>query len=625
MATDKKLIFREFRFWFIPLAVLILLIPVGRYGYLRLKYPLADILGGVPVSSVLVIEGEGFLSFAGDVTSNEVWRAGFSLTGKEDHLKELYQQIHDIASGADETVTAVFRENRYCMVLVPRKREGPGLLFLLQPGGGRSPKQIRTGLSDYFAGFQEKKLLEISYLEKDLGDGDLLYVTLHKGLLIASTSREVFELAYYTLESGNSIVNDPVFMQVREQISKSRNPFPRGYISHEAMYGWFSRFVDVESRSALAAIPGLGEWSAFEIQNEGAELHLQGITLNTRSGKSGSLLAGGTAMADPGDVLPMTTLFYDQTAIAGYRDYRSSFSGNHTGDNPPDHSGAGAPYFSEEDIESFRILIEEMEINSVVFAITAPPDTLASSGELFLLHSGRIGHATRAAYLMADSSFVVEHQGYRLYPLARQHLLPALFGNRLNGFGEAWFTVCDEYIIFAPGIQGLLSAVNSIILQRTLSETAGYVTMHSRLQGALSKRYYFNSTNGMLHLKNISPQIQLPAIERFLQFMPGQILITFLQDNDVLLTDMVLMARIGVTQGEERREVVLDGIPVQAPVVFTDHRTKEKKAVFADHNGNVYLINLRGKSNGSCLPGRCLPHRCMSSICTGMEDNNVCL
>jgi len=595
MAVDKRQIISALRSWLIPVAVVILLIPVGRYGYLRLKYPMGDILGGVPVSSVLVIEGEGFLSFAGDVTGSDVWAAGFSNLGQEDHLKGLLHQIDEFTSGAEEDVASVFRENRYCMVLVPRKREGPGLLFLLQPVGGRSPKKTRAGLSNFFAGFQEKRLLEISYFEKDLGDGELLYVTLHKGLILASTSREVFELAYYTLESGNSIVNDPVFMQVREQISKSRNQLQRCYISHEAMFGWFSRYIHPESRGMLAAIPGLGEWSAFEIQNEGTQLHLQGITLNTRTGRAGSLMTGGIPMADPGVVLPMNTLFYDQTAISGYREYSSTLSVNHTGINAPVDAGEAAPVIPVEAVDTARMLMEEMEIRSLIYAITSPTDTLSVSGGLFLLHSGRIAHASRAAILLADTSFMVEHQGYRLYPLARQYLLPELFGARLNGFGEAWFTICDEYVIFAPGIQGLLSAVNNIILRRTLAETPGYEDMNSRVEGALSKRYYFSSTNGLLHLKSISSTDQFASVERFLQFMPGQGLITFLQDNDVILTDMVLIARKGNSNAEASREIVLDGIPVQSPVVFTDHRTKERKAVFADHNGNIYLINLRGE------------------------------
>ncbi len=587
----RRVTLRGAMVWVLSVILVLLLALLVRYGYIRMSYPGMDALHGIPAHSIMVIEGEQFTSFAGELSSGMIWTEGLADAGSLDQMSFLYNEFLVNIDEKGELLGLLLEKNRFCMALVPRREGGPALLFVHELGSGHSARSLEVGLAPLLKDFRLKRLLQIEYYAKELEDGSTLYVTHHKGLLLASTNREVFEMAFYTVESGNSILNSDGFVQVREQLSKSQNPYPRCYISHEGLFGWFTRFLMPESRSLLAAIPEMGDWSAFELQQAGNSIHMQGFTHSGAPADDGlfSLLSDGSDLTDPGSVLPTNTLFYEQTGISGMSEYHRRLTGYHSSrSHREQHPVSG------EVVDSALWLFDEMAIRSLSFALTAPADTLAQAPSLLLMNSARIVHAERALMLMVDTTRKLSHQNFSLYPLRERHLLPALLGVRLSAFSEAWVTIYDDWLILSPTSQGLLSVINSIILQRTLSETKGYHGLNERLQGPLSRRYYFNTSHAPFHLHSMALHDQKLNTLQFLRMMPEQIMVGHLKEQDVLLTDLVALPSGSTGDEVLYREVVLDGVPVHAPVLFVDHRSNEAKAITVDHTGNVYLINRRG-------------------------------
>jgi len=600
------LFYRRRLWWWVLVLLLFGSAPLLRYGYMQMRFPAADVLMAVPRNAIMVIEGEGFLQLAADITSGSVWTSGFSDTHSPDHFAAIADELKLIV-GSDVKMADVLSGHRYSVVLTPKKHEGPALLFLLEVGEGIPYQSVHETFTKHWEGFSAKRLLEIDYYERAMDNNQTLYITIQQGILIATLDREVFELAYYTLGSGNSIAKDSGFMDAREQLSKSRNPYPRVYLSHEALYGWFTHFVRTGSRKVFSVIPDMGSWTALELMADQEKIHLQGFTLSPVDHSMHDqefILPGGVALEDPGTVLPSTTLFYDQWLVGGGGS--GVLKALHT--EPYSERDYGLPF---ELLDSAVAILEELHVKAMTYALTAPADSLVHDNGLLLLQSDRIQHAQRAMLLLADTTQGFTHQDFVLTPLAHRHLIPALLGERFHFFRDSWFTAVDDYLIISPSSGELLSLLNAISLQRTLFFESGYRDIGLRMPGALHRRYYFHNGNSPNHLKQIGAFAHQERIHGFMQYMPDQMMISLLEEEDVVLVDIVVGSYDSSRQSDEvAPEVVLDGVPASHPVQYYDHRVQSEKVVVADQTGHIYLISASGDINWKIkaheLPGSAL-------------------
>ncbi len=579
--------------WIIYLALVVLLVFTGRYIYMKMRYPENNILNGVPSNAIILVEGKGFLSFAEVLAHSDVWRTGFEETQHPDHFRTITDEINKAVDGEAGISHSLFREQPFCVSLIPKKQKGPGFLVLIQLNRGISPSEIHTSFKKLWPSYKEKKLLEISYHERVLPNGDALYITVKDGLLIASCDREIFELAYYTLESGNNIRKDKGFVNVRQQLSKSQNHIPRLYFSHEGLYGWFARFMAAESRELIARIPETGLWSATELAFSEKGLHLQGFThiVEGASYLAQSLKFGGAVMGDPAKVLPSNTLFYDQIAISDFNDYLESYVKGYR----EKHKSAITRYpVPISKLDSLRSLMNQINVKSLTTAFTDPRDTTPGGNHILLIQTSRLSFAEQAMTAFADSAKGFAYQGYTVYPFETPNIIPALFGDRYQTFEEAYFAFCNDYMIITPKSELMMSTINAIMLNRTLSVLPGYSESNGKVNSQLSQRYYFNRANSVEHLTSKIILDEMQEVEKFLKYMPQQVLVSFIKEEDVILTDIVVYSDCGEASVQGTLEIVLDDIPSTTPVLMKDHRSSENKVFIADRLGHLYLLNNRG-------------------------------
>lgn len=578
---------------FLILIVLLLAGYGGRYLYNYFRYPEHSVIMGVPGSSILVVEGEGLLGFLDDLLDGSLWRQGFESSGVMDHLSIIKKELSDISLAESSDLRSLLKEQPFCLSLVPKKEDGPAFLFLLQLRRGMRPEDIQSLLKQQWPSYTEKQLLEISYYERVLPDGSPLYVAIRDGIIMASVDREVFELAYYTLESGNNITIDASFAEVRENISKSQNLSPRLYISYEGFYKWVSRYIDEESKPMIASLPDMGSWAALELTFNNIGAHLQGFSKSPETGVAyrSALQKALDNLEDPGYVLPVNTIYYDQMAINSWNDFYKNFIKGFA----LKREGTERTYpVDEKSVDSLKQVFAGADVRSVTFAITDAVDTVAGRNYLLLIEAENIKALRESMILLSDTAKSLNYQDFEVLNLHSPYILPALFGNRYYHFEESFYTIYENWLIVTPSNQTLLTVLNNLTLGRTLQSETGYSESIKDVQGRISRRYYLDRVKGTGFMRSLADAGRQEAFDKLMPFMPQQFVLSYTREDDVLLTDIILISGGDNLSSVDGPEVLLDDVPAVRPMIIRDHRNGENKVMVADESGFLYLLNSSG-------------------------------
>ncbi|MFO7723116.1 MAG: hypothetical protein R6V49_07830 [Bacteroidales bacterium] len=576
------------------LVLLSLLFWAGRVIYLKIKYPETDLISAVPGSTILFAEGTGFMEFMEQLSQGSLWSSGFAEEGAPDHFATLAAELKKFGDGGNEIVSALMQDQRFGMALVPKKTGGPALLFAIQLKHGLRPELLHNALKQAWPSYSEKKLLEITYHERVMPDGSPLYVTIRDGILIASADREVFELSYYTIGSGNSLDKDPAFTEVRDIIAKSQNPATRVFLSYDGFYTWIARFIREEKKPLLASLPDMGTWAALELTFNESGAHLQGFTgiATTRPGLASTMQPSGRILKDPGMVLPANTIFYDQMAINSFGEFDQNYLQRYL----KERESRNISYPVHDSIlDLVRNVLALGEIQSYTVAATAMTDTSEGSNYLICLESERSAALFEGLLPFCDTTDTMVYQGYALQEFKYPYLIPALFGSGMHPFEEAHMAVSGEWVVIAPNRRGLLSVINALTLNRMLGHASTYQDAGRNLQGALQRRYYLDKQQGGVFFNAMMQDDNLEAFQKLMPYLPGYITMGFTKEQDVVLTDIVLYSQGEGAMTGKSGEVLLDGIPAADPMVIRDHRNSGYKLMVADQSGFLYLISNKGE------------------------------
>lgn len=572
------------------LAALLLLGLSGRYLYLKFRYPQQEILKGVPQSALLVAEGEGIGAFLDSLVNNPVWLQGFQTTGMPDHLGLIARELSGF-SAEDESISRLIQNEPFAVSLVPRKENGPAFLLSVRLPKGLKPSSVHHFLRKHWTSYQEKKLLELRFYERVFPDGRQLFLAIRDGILIAATDREAFELGYYTIGSGNHILNDKFFNEVRDQVEKSQNRAVRVFISYEGMYTWMSRFVREEHKAPLALLPDLGYWGGFDLKTAGSLLCFQGFTgaAAPESRLREVLPEATTQLDDPGQVLPASTLFYDQMPLTSLYDYRRLYLEQYL--NTREELGSTGYPIAADTLRGIIALIDSFLPSSLMNALISSRDTTKGAQPVLLLQSYRANELLTSLFPVLDTLKRQQYQEFTYFPVRIEYLVPALFGPAYRQFINPYVTVYKDHLVITPTQEEMLTLLNQYSSGRLIGVQDSYKQLFQQVKGQMSRRIYFNRQEGEGYLKAI---LRLEKADRFLAtlpYLPGQFIIGFARSGGTLLTDIAILSDKELSLPAKGGEVLLDAPLVADPLIIRDYRDNSRKVICADESGSLYLLN----------------------------------
>lgn len=588
--SPKKSMNRRYLRIAMIIAALVLLGLAGRYLYLRLRYPEQEILKGVPQSALLVAEGEGIGVFLDSLVAHPVWLQGFGITGMPDHLGLIARELSGFCA-EDEAVAQLIQNEPFALSLLPRKENGPAFLVSVRLPKKLRPAAVHQFFRKHWNSYQEKKLLELSFYERVLPDGRQLFLAIKDGILIGATDREAFELGYYTIGSGNHILNDKYFVEVREQLEKSQNRAVRVFISYEGMYAWMTRFIREESKAPLALLPDIGYWGGFDLKTAGSLLCFQGFTGSAppESSLREVLPESTSQLDDPGQVLPSSVIFYDHMLLNSLGQYRKQYMEQYL--YRRDGAGGATYPISSDTLMEIVARIDSFLPASLVNALIASRDTTEGAQPLLLLQAYRANELLANLTPFIDTLKRQQYQEFTYYSLRIEYMIPALFGPAYRQFINPFVTVYKDYLIITPSQEVMLTLLNQYSSDKVLGIQNSYKHMFRQVKGQMSRRIYFNRQEGEGYLKAIMRRDKMDRFLTTLPYLPGQFIVGFAKSGGTLLTDIAIHSDTEVSLPAKGGEVLLDAPLVSTPLIIRDYRDNARKVICADESGSLYLLN----------------------------------
>ena len=189
-------------------------------------------------------------------------------------------------------------------------------------------------------------------------------------------------------------------------------------------------------------------------------------------------------------------------------------------------------------------------------------------------------------------------QGYSIAPTNAAPIAEHLFGERIaEHFGEAWFSVIDNYIVFAPNVEQVKVFIQKYIAEQTLNKEEGYIQFSQTLDRSSNMVVY-------LHPLRIKQLLSVNASKSFSKLLDtkydyykrlGPVAVQMDKSGGKVTTNGL----IGYDKQAIDQTTLIWNVQLEAPAIITpqvvkNHLNKGKEVIVQDEKYNVYLISDRG-------------------------------
>ncbi|MEZ4885192.1 MAG: hypothetical protein R3E32_10735 [Chitinophagales bacterium] len=189
-------------------------------------------------------------------------------------------------------------------------------------------------------------------------------------------------------------------------------------------------------------------------------------------------------------------------------------------------------------------------------------------------------------------------QGYSIVPANAKPIAAHLFGDRIaEHFEDAWFSVIDNYAVFAPNVEQVKVFVQKYIAEQTLNREEGYIQFSQTLDKSSNMVVY-------LHPLRLKQLLSVNASKSFSKLLEtkynyykrlGPVAVQMDKSGGKVTTNGIIgYDKQAVDQTTLIWNVQLEAPAIITPQVMTNHLTKGKEVIVQDENYNLYLISDRG-------------------------------
>ncbi|MCF8228778.1 MAG: DUF3352 domain-containing protein [Bacteroidales bacterium] len=593
--------FKKTSIWIFILIIAMVLV-AGYFFYNNVIRKTQAGIRAVPQSTVLFLEIPNTKSFLeGLSNNNKIWQSLSEITA----VGNLAMQLkHTDSMAHQETPIADFLQTR-SYLSIHQKNDSLYPLFILELNKFRQNSFLEEKARLLFGNALRTETTRVSgqnCLICSMGDSEFsIYVMSKNGLALMSTKKELLTDAMIQMNEEKGIANDAVFRKVDN--TKGKNVDAHLYLHAHNAGSFAGLFADRQYKKALLELDHFSGWTELDIILKTDELLLNGYTASANSGNTylDCFLNQEAPEISIPAVLPFNTSmmlhmgFEDfSTYYAAYEDYLKS-------------QKQYQKYYSRiANINNrYQINLEEQLLSW--FGSELSLSSTASKMNDFRTDCFLVvqtNEAVRANQLLTQITHNVGGSG--IIKRFKDHLikkinLPELFTTTL---GEAfaplhnpYYTIIDDYVVFANNVSALEEFINLNIAGKTLDGNVNYKEFSDNISESSNIYLYFNTRNALELLGGFSN----PFLENILQQNQGKLnnfhafALQFSFINNMFYTNTYL--KYNTEYREESRAVwktELDAPIIRKPFLVKDHTDNTYNIIVFDEDNQMYLIDNHG-------------------------------
>jgi hypothetical protein len=606
--------------WTIVPFIIVSLLIIAVLTYLAIRKPSkpAEPLKAIPLSASIIVKINDYHALQSKITgNNDLWnqlkhtplfkRIDLQLDFI-DSLISTYPDVNDIFSNTPLFISAHFTG-----------KEKISLLHVMHLPSGVNPKNIRDLINRQV--IQSGTIKTRSYEGIPIYEVALLNQTViknfsfsfYRDLLLISFSATLMEDALRQLISNESVMTLRGFEQSYSTAGK--NVIANVFINFQQFPKSLSAFVKPEFKSEVRSFKDFAGWAELDLNTFSDKLLMNGFVDPSDSIASMARIfvdqAPQKLTAD--QILPSTTGSFIAIGISDaaryFEDYRSFLSeqGNLTGYNNTLQSLNNA-YGTKFPDELFDLTDKEIALG---FDGNTPEGSIPGVYILFRIRS-KTETETRFRTILQKiaaveskplSAYLTRYRfdaelSFDIYHLPVRKFTAKIFGSMFEVLDEHYFTVLDNYLVFAGSVESIKYLIQSTILNKTLESNPAYKEFKNNMSPRSNLCFYCNLSTGQgFYSAYLNEEINRQWRNNLEVFQQLQVTGMQLYSSNGMLYTNLLLKHLSSYKGAAQTvwESKIDTLADFKPVFVMNHQTGKNEVFVQDLKNNIYLINQAGR------------------------------
>ncbi len=424
--------------------------------------------------------------------------------------------------------------------------------------------------------FRDETIYEI----QSISSGKSLACSFVNGLWIASYSPFLVEEAIAHLRDEKSILTNKGFKEVNELASEDADAII--YFNFGNLAAYLPMLVNEEQGDFFRSIAQFGKWMELDVKIKNNSFIINGYT--SMGGEKTFLAQFGT---EPTSQVEITRVMPYNTALFFY----------HAVDDFHEYMTQRGEMLSPE-MDNFRNWMS----NEWCFGVLEPLDQNFQDDAFIVVKTIdpdiAIQSLAERARLFGDDLDLEEFKAYPIGQLSVKDDLNKLFDHHFLKISYPYYTVMDNYVVFANNISVIKTMLGNYEDNQTLANDPDYMMFERNLTTTSNFYVYFNTARSVEILNAMLSNALVADIRRgnkdFVKFSP--VALQFNHYEDIFFTNGYISFS---SQLEEYKntlwQVKLDAPAIITPAFVTNHYTGEKEILAQDSLHNIYLVTKAGK------------------------------
>ncbi len=433
---------------------------------------------------------------------------------------------------------------------------------------------------------------------------NILNFTIAQGILIISKNQDLVKNAVHQLKSGLSLNKEKNFNKIIATAGK--NVDINVYINYQKFSELIAPLFFTSPNKNKTPLFNFADCSSWDISIKPNALLLSGFTSASDSGNSFLNLFSNQKPqeAEVVKIIPSsanTFLFFGMSDI---KTFHQNFKKYLTAKNCiSDYNKFIDKVNKKYNIDIETNMLSWMD-NEMALAITEPDSINVDGASFAIIRSNNIEDALNT--LTELSNITMEetkidsssYRGYKLNCIKIENLLQTLLGNQFAEIKNNYYTVIDNYIVFANTISALKSYIDEIGSHKTLANDRNYKAFSENIS-AESNVYLYNS---IAHSKRVYCSYLANELAEEINLKEALLKkfeavgIQFSSSNKLFYSNIYL--KYNPEQKQQTGtlwETKLDTTVSSKPYLLINHKTKAKEVFVQDDGNKIYLISNTGK------------------------------
>ncbi len=584
----------------------VLIAGAGIYGFFRirkLESPSRDALEAVPNSAFCVISSNDVHgAWAKLSQGNLVWDA-LNETQWATSVSHTSTLIDSLLN-TDADVKSFFEERQCWLSLHLTGNEGFDFLI--------TSALPSTGDMDDYAAFVKKHAGTKKITETIWKGNPILHIGeitnggfctgMREGVILISCNEDLLKTGMDQLGKGPTLKNDKGFSAVRQ--TAGEKAAANIYFNYQKLSVGLKRISNDNFQDRLEGINRFAEWTEMDLSLRPNAVLMNGYTSSPDSAKEylGIFKGQQPQLIEAASVLPGSTITYSSFGISNFQLFNQRYDAFLEREGLADERRDKLAQLKRNYNFDPDKQIANWLGNEIVMAIVPAPD--GGTTTIALLSSANTAEAKSTLQSLEIKNDTVpseptsDSSGFVIRKMPVPEMLSATFGEMFSDLREAYYTVVQQYVVFASDENALRAFIASNQNGTTLAHNRSYADFATNMSQEASLTLYASPghCDGLLKENSSSALNEdLKVHSKLLRRFDGAVLQYSTSDNDLFYTNIFIRhnpqtKKDIATLWETQLDTTFSG----KPCLVMDHKTKGLDIFIQDDANKIYLISNTG-------------------------------